>query len=387
MFARLHIARPFFYLGQSGISDLEFKLYSIDGTLITTLYATESVGLPKVYYTEEHTFEDDEEGTYLVNWVSIEGSIDIWDRLYVSEDPIADLGVGVTEYPIYEDDTGKTVEVKVYDANLDVIDGSPFSCTEFMAGKYKPEDGIVFEEIGPYILEWFNGSDYVYEEKDAYKTDGEYLARIIVKDAAGWELADVDVLLCTADGNPYKMLSTDKLGRAYFTVPAADYFVLLRKSGRVFKDNIFSLTVTDYLLQIPNENKLVFEVDYLDVAFPEDVGAATSSLSKMKVYVVDLSGAPKKNINIMIRGLYSPFSTGEYMVHGDKTMETNFNGYAEITLIRGQKVEVSIGGTPIHRTITVPDSSEFNLASVISEDGDPFTSVQFVPVPAIKVDI
>ena len=60
---------------------------------------------------------------------------------------------------------------------------------------------------------------------------------------------------------------------------------------------------------------------------------------------------------------------------------TDTNGYAQVTLVRGTTVVISIEGTSLSREITVPDVDTFDLLTAMDAGHDPFTLTS-VTLPA-----
>jgi hypothetical protein len=97
------------------------------------------------------------------------------------------------------------------------------------------------------------------------------------------------------------------------------------------------------------------------------------------VQLIENSGVAQVGAEVHI---YSEFdgtlSAGNAVTGGGVVKKTDSNGRAEFTLIRGQKVSLSIQGTSLYRTITVPTDPSltyFNLLGPGISDDDIFKAV------------
>jgi hypothetical protein len=122
-------------------------------------------------------------------------------------------------------------------------------------------------------------------------------------------------------------------------------------------------------------------------------GASTTAVSESftsvaKVNLADGSGAPVAGRRI----IFVPVSVRVVDVGGGTLygampgvdrliITTDDTGHAEMSLIRGASYRVFFEGTTYQREFTVPDSSEFNLLTILSSIPDVFSIVQTPPMP------
>ena len=113
------------------------------------------------------------------------------------------------------------------------------------------------------------------------------------------------------------------------------------------------------------------------VAFPVGQPQRTPWESTISgfIRIADMSGAPIPGREVVIHNSHTPNRTGasgEWGVfRGYLKLVTDRNGYAEVRLLRGIKVEVSVTGSGFVRTIVVPDEGDvFDLLdpSLVSDD-------------------
>lgn len=107
-----------------------------------------------------------------------------------------------------------------------------------------------------------------------------------------------------------------------------------------------------------------------DVAF-----VGSEYLSVAKVDLVDGRGVPLKNQEIALYNLDNAFSVDSMSVALTRQpvmMVTDADGHAEVSLVRGTKWRAVFVGTSLIREFTVPDSTEFNLLTLMGSAPDPF---------------
>jgi len=96
-----------------------------------------------------------------------------------------------------------------------------------------------------------------------------------------------------------------------------------------------------------------------EFSLPHHVGAregvARTSLIVGALDMVQVNGRPFVNQKVLVHTVFTGLVVdGMLMAGGGVTAVTDENGHVEFTLVRGQKVSVSIPGTNMIRTITVP---------------------------------
>lgn len=100
-----------------------------------------------------------------------------------------------------------------------------------------------------------------------------------------------------------------------------------------------------------------------------------SKLSVGKIDLVDAQGVAVPDQEITFYSVYEPLQVEGFqiaLVRDPITIKTDSSGHAEITLVRGLKVKVSMDGTSFIREITVPDVATFDILEELSTAPDPF---------------
>ena len=112
-------------------------------------------------------------------------------------------------------------------------------------------------------------------------------------------------------------------------------------------------------------------------------GLSTASLCRGYVQLVDLTGQPAINQELLV---YNDFNgtqvEGAGVTGGCVKMLTDQNGYAEVMLVRGTLVTIAIGGTPLARDVLVPTDTTVESINLLSADNGS-NDVFSVVVPAI----
>jgi hypothetical protein len=175
----------------------------------------------------------------------------------------------------------------------------------------------------------------------------------------------------------YSEVTTDAEGKASFLLPTGDYSVRLYKFAHSFKMPQHFSVVTPGYLEPPN----TFDVQCTTVTPPL---ANDPRLCRLSGYFRDLNGAPKRYLDLHLRGKFSPLVLdGAAVVSETVAIRTGEDGYAQIDLIRCAEYEVRIESLETEpRCIQVPDSSSANLADVLF----PVVSrVVYAPEPPVEV--
>lgn len=104
-----------------------------------------------------------------------------------------------------------------------------------------------------------------------------------------------------------------------------------------------------------------------------------SLLSVATARFFDETGQPRK-VRLIVGVDSAPQSVGSVFVGRDQPLlvDSGDDGYLQFSLVRGAKVRVAIEGTAYIREFTVPNSTTFDLLTVMASATDPFT-VQTVP--------
>lgn len=107
------------------------------------------------------------------------------------------------------------------------------------------------------------------------------------------------------------------------------------------------------------------------------IDASNLSVGTARFY--DAGGRPKRTrilvaIDSVPQSLVSVFVTADQPL----TIDSDGDGFLQVTLIRGSRVRVAIEGTAYVREFIVPNVSAFDLLTVMSTSTDPFT-IQTTP--------
>lgn len=110
-----------------------------------------------------------------------------------------------------------------------------------------------------------------------------------------------------------------------------------------------------------------------------------ASLITAKIDLAEVDGTPMEDVVISIYNVYSPGTlvVSDIGVLG-KSVEvvTDTAGHAEVSLVQGSVVDVTIAGTEMTRRVTVPSSgTEFNLIASVAAADDIF-QIQTPDIPA-----
>ena len=133
--------------------------------------------------------------------------------------------------------------------------------------------------------------------------------------------------------------------------------------------NSFTMTVSSYSLPFQGT---------------EISGLSLANLCRGYVTLVDMTGEPAMNQEVLV---YNEFNGTQVenrtVVGGNVRLLSDSKGHAEVLLVRGSKVTVSIGGTPLARDVLVPTDcsiESFNMLSSCAGSNDNFA----VQVPNIS---
>lgn len=108
----------------------------------------------------------------------------------------------------------------------------------------------------------------------------------------------------------------------------------------------------------------------------------SGNLSVMTAKFVDIEGRPKKTSIIVAPDGASPQVLAGYAVGGteQKVYESDAQGFLAVVLVRGTILRVAIEGTPLVRVITVPNTTTFDLLSILASTTDAFSIQQAPPL-------
>jgi hypothetical protein len=394
-FAKLGLEYYFYWVHPgfvSTLTDLELSIYDDDDDLVVTSSA--SAITPLGLYVTDDIWLALANGRYTMNWVSTLGSIDVTETLLVASHPTGNEEVTIPSSPFIDGLTTALgdVTLDVYqvedDGTLTLWGSSPYPTTEStqFLGRYETDDKITFSQEGYYIFEWQSAGvpaqkavEVVYvgavrglQEVVVYVIDNTVDPNV--------PLEQVTVLASLSDPTPIEQKVTDSQGRASFSLQSGtEYVFTVRKDGYSFNRNNLTFTPQDTTCDdVPAAlNTMFFFTGTFQPTFDPEQALDLSQLSKMTFRVVNMQGLPIVSYIVMVSNNYIPMSktvgSTEYAVLGSPIeLTTDENGYAETYLVRGMEVEVAFEGTPVRRTITVPDQASFELIGLVTAAGDPF---------------
>jgi hypothetical protein len=381
---------------QTGITDLTAVVQDTSETTLETLVATESTDadLAGAYLTTDWT--PPATGEYLVIWKEGATVLSV-DEVIVSEDPFGDAAEGVARY-LQNDYGGAAVaaELLIFDTDQLAVDQVNLSALAGAADVYRTDTTVAFADVGSFFLAWqSNGASVAIDIIDVGNERGLRDVDIVVGVSADPDytgntpvtpLEDCSVLVSYTDGTPLIQKLTDARGSARFTLQeGTTYVVSKQKASTTFDTNNHRITPVDPDPN-PNEpgytsnpagreaNRWHFLAGTFAAAFDPISPLGLSELSLAYAYFVDLNGNPLQGVKVYINNGYSPttrtVSSVVYGVVGSQIVLTSdANGYVETYLIEDQEVEVTVDGTTVRRTITVP-TTDFNLlgSSVGTDD-------------------
>lgn len=108
-------------------------------------------------------------------------------------------------------------------------------------------------------------------------------------------------------------------------------------------------------------NTQTAEESHLSVPFPVDQADRVTSASTIVGYVriADMSGGPIEGRKVTLFNSFLPNKVeGFGIFRHSVTLETDRNGYAEVRLIRGMSLDLSVTGTGFVRRITIPTTGD-----------------------------
>jgi len=142
-----------------------------------------------------------------------------------------------------------------------------------------------------------------------------------------------------------------------------------------------------YVAQFYNTTNYLTSAD--SAPFQGDAGTVVdaSRLSLAKVDLIDGRGVALPDQSITFYG-QDPFLDVEgyqlTLTRRPITVVTDNTGHAEVSLVKGSRWKVIFEGTSFIREFTVPDSSSFDLLSLLGSAPDPFKIVEVQFPPAIR---
>lgn len=209
------------------------------------------------------------------------------------------------------------------------------------------------------------------------------------------QINDVVADLASADYGRVKLTSATTGSQSKVRVSGGTALTLLgftldqKSTGKepyvtlVLGQNSYSFTDRD------GTDEDYYEVSYFNTSnllqsswsepFQAEPGTAidSSHLSVASVNLIDIRGVSVSGQEITVFPLDEPLLVQAHHVglaSGPITVTTDNSGHAEITLVRGLKVKVSIQGSLV-REITIPDTATFDLLELMAAAPDPYNPV------------
>lgn len=142
---------------------------------------------------------------------------------------------------------------------------------------------------------------------------------------------------------------------------------------------------TDYYYEAAYFNPTTLLISAWSEPFKGGTGTVVSSsnMSLGCVDMVDASGVAVAEQKITFYSQHVPLKVEGFqaaMIRRPITVETDNNGHAEVSLVRGLRLKVVFEGTSYIREITVPDESFFDILDLMAASPDPFNPEEpFVP--------
>lgn len=386
MEAPFTLSRRFHYLpneADAGLSPL-FTLYTPDGAELLSETATNDiVGQPYIYRTSAVTFP--QLGVYSFTWL-LGDDVVLTGQVSVEAEPTGDVGASTPRTYHYQ---APNFETGVEDLILCCYDTDGELVFRVLAPELATLPGVYATGVrtiptqGHYLFVWSSESQgFAWTriwEVLALTNPGIRTVTVYVIDTQAVEadpLDGVDVLISSTIGEPVVQKRTSDAGKAIFRLEDGSYIASIRKTGVLFNVNNLTLTV-----QAPvetNDNELYFFVDTPFAATFDTAALVTpETKSLMTVDLIDIEGNPLVEARILLTNEFTPYTVGGIggtlgVMGTNRVLETDYNGHAEIYLLRGAKLVATFEGTSIRRTFTVPDEVSFALLDVLTEDEDPF---------------
>ena len=187
-------------------------------------------------------------------------------------------------------------------------------------------------------------------------------------------------LQVSGDAAPILGLSTNKVdglaARIYLVDPTCEY--IFRDYGGLdtywYKTRYFS-TATGSVSSFSDARQ----------GNPQSV-LPVELMSRAYVRLTDVAGRPIVNRRIIFVPQTPQVVTADTEVFGilpgfDRVIiTTDYNGFAEVSLLRGMPMKAFFEGSSYHRDFVVPNQTEFDLMTVLSTEPDPFTVTTTPPM-------
>jgi hypothetical protein len=159
---------------------------------------------------------------------------------------------------------------------------------------------------------------------------------------------------------------SDVDGLVTVNVPAGSYLVRLYNPGYSAVAQAIVVTAT-----APTEQELELTVNGVQVTAP-----ASPSLCRLYADFITQDGDPLENFTVGVENLFNPATVAALAV-GERfrTYTSDVNGHLEFDVVRGTKIRVALVGTPLTRTLVVPEQPVASLLSIFGVAADAFQIV------------
>ena len=118
-------------------------------------------------------------------------------------------------------------------------------------------------------------------------------------------------------------------------------------------------------------NEIAVTATPLSVSPPSAAGVC-----RLYIFFVKLDGSPAENVRLTAANRYVTVGSDQFVYEGENTVLSDATGLAQLDVVQGTKVRVSIHDALYVREITVPGTSSANLLTVLGETSDAFTVVR-----------
>lgn len=274
------------------------------------------------------------------------------------------------------------------DATLEVA-GSPFACAEHptIPGVYLFE--ALITEPGTYVLHWGDAAGAHTAEQNLIVVEhltNEPVLNFKVTDAeTRLPMEGIRAVVMQLDKSEEQFdviadLVTDVGGYGSVDLLNGEYVLFLQKSGLSFSENNYWFEIDTSQIVKP----LSVEARYIEI--PTLPAQSPTGLVAMSVYLIGPDGQPLRFRDISVTSrrptTYDGGSAAYIVAEGTIRSQTDTTGQAQIALVPGVEVEVTIEGTSLNRRFTVPDI-DFNMQGYVGGGNDYFNVVG-LPYPAAE---
>ena len=275
------------------------------------------------------------------------------------------------------DPTGNIQKVEILDSDgveLEEIVGA--GIVKIEVGVYRViADGANLDTAGTYSDKW----SYTHDNVAATVTNtfavatveadpnarGISISVVDTSTSPSILLAAVDVLVVDSDGKVVLETATDTDGKVAASLVDGTYVVSLRSGSYVFDKNNTTIVTSSSAMVFQ------FEGSRSVPPFGSTSLLATTDMVTATIQVANIDGTAlaRRVLLTNLNGLLMKGSTGIF--GSGLTVITDVNGKAQVSLVKGLRVGVSVEGFPGSRTITVP-TADFNLLTQFSAASDGF---------------